>query len=324
LSELQRVTLDCYALAIASAAQYAVEVDPAETAQFRERLRSLEKLLQTPPNPGAVQAVGASFRGELREYRDQAQERIARLRREMLSAAEAMKVFADGVATNGAGHEKELEEELHDLTILARSEDLRKIREGIQAATQGLAASFDKMRRGNQLVIAQLQDEIRLLHQEMQAERRSLLTDSASGAWNRQKISGRMDELLRLDEPFCLLLIRIRNLKQLDIRHSRNALEGALKAVFKRLQSMTGEEATIGRWSEEEFAIILPIEPPDAMALSREAARKLSGDYTVQENGLAKSVAFQVTAGIDDRRAGADPAKFLHKVEQLSEALAQT
>ena len=51
------------------------------------------------------------------------------------------------------------------------------------------------MRAQNQFAVVQLKDEIRLLHQRIQAGRRS--AEPASETWNRQDIDHRIDELLK-------------------------------------------------------------------------------------------------------------------------------
>jgi GGDEF domain-containing protein len=323
LHDLQRITLECYAQALASTAQYAVAPDQARAAEFRVSLQALEKQLRDAESADMIQAIETALRTQLRDYQEHAHSRLDQLHQEVIGAAKAMKLFAESVSSNGADHEKQMEHELKHLDVLTTYEDLGEIRHGLHDARSNLAASFEQLRRSNQLVIAQLQDEIRLLHQAIQSERRALFTDRSSGAWNHQKMAERMEELMRQDDPFCLLLVKIRNLKRTEGRHSRTVIEGALKAVLTRFQNMAGEDAMLGRWSDDEFVAILPMEPANALTLSRDVTRKLSGNYTVQENGIAQNIVFQVATGIVDRQVREIPAKFHKKVEQLTETMAR-
>jgi GGDEF domain-containing protein len=320
--ELQETTARCYALALRSTAQYAIEPEPGQAAEFREHLAVLQQKLEASGTSEDVQAVQASFRGELRDYRDKIHEKIGALRKEMEAAAAAMQIFADGVTVSGADYDQQVKQQLVQLDATAASNDLGQIRRGIHSATTGIAASIDQMRRGNQLVIAGLRDEIRLLHRAIESERRSLFTDRSSGVWNRHKMDERIDELLRLNEPFCLLLIFVQNLKSLDSLHSRTVTEGALKALLQRFGALLGEDAMIGRWSEDEFAAILEVAPAAALSFSREAARKLSGNYSVQENGLARNVELQAMAGVIEREPAANREDFRKKLDKLAGALA--
>ncbi|MGD1097726.1 MAG: GGDEF domain-containing protein [Bryobacteraceae bacterium] len=323
LHDLQRATLECYAQAIASMAQYAVAPDQARAAEFRVSLQALEKQLRDSESIDTIQAVETALRGQLRDYQEHAHSRLDQLHQEVIGAAKAMKLFAESVSSNGADHEKQMEQELKHLDVLTTYEDIGEIRHGLQDARSNLAASFEQLRRSNQLVIAQLQDEIRLLHQAIQSERRALFTDRSSGTWNHQKMAERMEELMRQDDPFCLLMVRLRNLKRMEGRYSRIVIEGALKAVLTRFQNLAGEDAMLGRWSEDEFVAILPMEPTNALTLSREVTRKLSGSYAVQENGVAQNIVLQVTSGIVERSVREVPAKFHKKVAQLTETMTQ-
>ena len=130
----------------------------------------------------------------------------------------------------------------------------------------GIQSSVEQIQRGNQLVVAQLQDEIRVLHLQFEQDRKALFTDRASGAWNRQKIDIHLDNLLRQNQPFCLLMVRVRNLKRLESQHSRTVVESTLKALVSRFAAMAGDEAVIGRWTEDQFVAVLDM-PPAARSL---------------------------------------------------------
>jgi GGDEF domain-containing protein len=320
--DLSSTILECYALAIDSSAHYAVEIDPRLTGEFRSHLQVIQGQSRSAASVDQLRSVQSSFRGELREYRDKSAEQLKKLRQEIEDATAAMVIFADTVAFNGENHDHAVRTTLRELESSARKTKVDEIRLGIAAAVIGIETSVQRMQNDNQLVVAQLQDEIRLLHQQMELERKTLYTDRASGAWNRQKIDMHIDNLLRQNQPFCLLLVRLRNLKRLESQHSATVVEGMLKALTTRLVMLTGEGSAIGRWTEDQFVAVLDIPPGDAIPLSAEATRKLSGSYAVQENGLAKSITVQATAGIIDRSASADPSTFHQKLAQLAAAIA--
>jgi GGDEF domain-containing protein len=312
---------DCYALAIHSTAHYAVEVDPALATAFRDHLKGIEEQSLAAISVQQLHLVQSSFRGELREYRDKSNEQLVKMRREVESATAAMSIFADTVSSSGEDHEKEVANQLKILASATRSDDIREIRGSIGAVVTGIQSSVEQMQRCNQLVILQLQDEIRVLHQQFEQERKALFTDRSSGAWNRQKVDIHLDNVLRQNQPFCMLLIAVRNLKRIESQHSRTVFEGALQALISRLRAITGDEAVIGRWAEDQFVVIVDVPPGRAIPLSAEATRKLSGGYAIQENGLSHTVAVQVTAGVIDRNPGSDSALFRKKLDQLAGAI---
>ncbi|HVO98323.1 MAG TPA: diguanylate cyclase [Bryobacteraceae bacterium] len=319
--EITNRILDCYALAIQSAAHYAVDVDPLLAAEHRARLQTLEDKARAVASEAQLRDVQSSLRGELRDYRERNAEVLKKIHQELENAAAAMMIFADTVAANGTNHEHEVNAQLRRLESTSHGTHIEEMRAGIGAAIENIQSSIQQMQRGNQLIVSQLQDEIRILHQQIDAERKALCTDRASGAWNRQKMEQHIDNLLGQNQPFCLLLVWVRNYKRLESQFSRNVLENTLKALFTRLAAIAGHEAVIGRWREDQFVAVLDLIPGHAISLTAEVNRKLSGGYSVQENGLAQKVAVQAVAGVVDRLRGVDGGKFREKLDQLSIAI---
>lgn len=312
---------ECYTLAIHSAAHYAVEVDPRQAAELRQNLQQIEDQSRAAVSADQFRAAQSSFRGELREYRDKSSAQLVKLRQEVENATAAMTIFAETVSSNGENHEQEVAIQLRALEAAAQKDNLAEIRGSIGSVVGAIESSVKQIQRGNQLVVAQLQDEIRVLHLQIEQERKALFTDRASGAWNRQKIDIHLDNLLRQNQPFCLLLVSVRNLKRLDTQHSRTVVEGTLKALVTRFAAMLEDDAVIGRWTEDQFVAILDVPAGNAIPLSAEATRKLTGSYAVQENGLSQKVTVQATAGVIDRPAGTNAATFLEKLAQLAGAI---
>jgi len=319
--DLRRAVTECYTLAIRSVSQYAVEIDPNQIAEFRLHLKDIEQQWFAAQGVEELQQVQASFRGELREYHDQTREQLARLRKELEGAAAAMASFAGEIASHGADHENELKSELERLEHVSASDDLHEIRGGIRTALGEIAVSLDQMCRGNQLIVAQLQDEIRVLHQEFQAERRALFTDQSSGAWTRQKLDLKIHELLRQDDRFSIVAIAVRNFPQVKLDYSRTVLEVTLKALLMRLRGTLGPDTLVGRWNEQEFVAILDLQPDTLAAIAGALAKKLCGPYSAQENGFAHSVLLDVATGALEYPARSDPASFMLKLERTMGAL---
>jgi GGDEF domain-containing protein len=322
LEELQQTLAKCYVHAIKSSGEYAVELDPHSTEYFRQRLQLLDAQCGNASAPEHYNAVQASLRGELRNYRDQAREQMARMRKDLQNAAVAMKVFAESVTVSGDDHEVQLRQEVDRLEALASSDDIEQIRCGIEFAAGSLVRSIGQLRRSHHLVVMQLQDEIRTLHQAMDNERSRMDRDHVSGAWNRQKLNERIESLLQRNDPFCVLLVSARNLRRLERQYSPAVMTDALRALVQQFDSILGGEAMIGRWSEDLFSAILEMDPSGAMALSAEINRKLSMSFPVWTSGVAQMLTIETSTGIVDRRRDSEPSKFYRKLEQIAAAMA--
>jgi GGDEF domain-containing protein len=321
LEETGKAAKAGYTNAVWATAQYTVELDAADTKRFREHLEQIRAEVEKAASPEDWRSIQASFRGELRQHRDDSLKQLTHLRAELKAAADTMHAFMNSIAVSGADHEEDLQEALRRLDAAAQSDNLAAIRSAINEATQAIGASVERMQRSHQIVIAQLQDEIRLLHQQMENNRRALLIDDSTGVWNRQKLDSAMDALSADDEPFCLLVVRIRALTRPDQGHSPGVIEAAVKALLQRLSTMLGDDAILGRWDTDTFAAILKTDAETAAPLSRDVAQKLSGVYPVQENGVSRSIELQAVAGVLERGPGAEGPALQQKLVQLSAAL---
>ena len=293
-SQIQAVTASSYALAICAIGEYAVELDLAQAEQFRQNLGVLRQAVELAGEPADFQASQSTLRSELRDYRDKAHKSLARMRAEMQDAAEAMQALTEGVATNGTDYKHQLEVSLQTLQTAAESDDLPKIRAVIRAAIATIEQCCDQALRENQMIIAQFNDEIRSLHREMNNERTLLYTDRVSGAWNRKKIENRIEDLLERGEAFCVVVIWLNHVKRLE--------ESALKEMVKGAKAILGHDAMLGRWNENEFAVIVEANAATAIGISAELSRIMP----------------RITTAVIEHSSGSDPDKFRLRLKQAS------
>jgi GGDEF domain-containing protein len=319
LEKFKKVALECYGLALTSTEQNVIEVDYQQATQFRGELQALVNQLGEATSPEQLQSIQDLFRGELREYRDSTHEQLRRLRKEMDAAVSALEEFAGNASARGDDHEKELKQALKTLDDAAASDRLEAMKAAIRAASADILSSFERMQAKNQFAIAQLKDEIRLLHQKIQAGRRPAASNAET--WNRQDVDQRIDQMLSQSTPFCLVLIVLRNLKILASRYSGGVVEEALESIEVRLRDALGGESMLGRWTTNQFVAILKVSPSSAMAISRDAAQRLTEPYSFKHEGIPSTLVFQVAAGVVDHQAGSDALKFQNKLASLSKAL---
>src|SRR5262249_4333752 len=87
-----------YAMAIRTVADYVVEVDSKLATEFRVHLRNLQTQAERASQPDHYAGLQASFRGELRSYRDDCADKLARMAAELGDAASVMQTMADHVS----------------------------------------------------------------------------------------------------------------------------------------------------------------------------------------------------------------------------------
>jgi len=311
----ERVFRGCYASAIESVREYAVEIEPDLAALFRQHMAALERDLEAARLADDYQALQSSFRGELRDYRDRCREMVTRLRTEVSSAAMAIQTLTQSVSTNGAGYEADLHREVTRLEEAALLNDLGSIRTAINTSAAAIQQSFEQLQQRNRMVMAQLQDEIRSLHKAMENERRTLHTDPASGAWNQRKLAERFDQLLKLDESFGVLLLAVVNWRRVSREYSSQAAAACLKQLVTQLQSKFGADGVVGRWSEDVLAVIVETDPAAAAEAVRGVIEELADGYPPESERQAGLV-LRIKAVVVGRKCGANAAEFYPRLGQ--------
>ena len=319
LEEFHRTALHCYSEALRSTEQHAIELDAAQAASFRAQLQLLRGQLQDI-DAGQLEAVQTCFEVELKAYAEKTRQQIQKLRQDFQAAAAAVESFAYSINESEANLESDLKRELIGLNQSAESNDIEKMRRAIHSSTSKIAADVEQLRSSNQLVIAQLKDEIRILHQEVQERRRAQTPDPSLET--HQLIAGHMQELIRKNTPFSVLLVVVRNLEGLQNCYSAGVLDSGLLHFQTRFENLLPSSASVARWARNQFAAILTGRTGISNPPSSEIVRRLSEPFLEREGEKNHSIVFNPQAGMIEFSTGSNWTKFQGKLKQLADALA--
>jgi GGDEF domain-containing protein len=322
LNECKRAAVDCYGLAIGAVAEHTVEVDAAQVAQFRSAMQSLREQVKPDITAEQLRQVQTSLSAELEAYSDKVYLRLQRLRDDVRAASQAVEVFAGNFSASGSDLDVEVKRDLQRLDKAARTAPLEELRGVVGGVSASIASSFERVKSSNQLAIAQLKDEIRVLHKEIEIARKSRSAGKAAPTPAQKEIFLQIDTFRKRNAPFSVILVAVKNLRGLQSCYSKVAIESTLSSFHARLKNALPGGSTSSRWTDSQFAAVVTVEPTAAMAMSRELAKQLSGAYVVQD-GAFQTVALEANAGVIDCKTQGDPSALQRRLEQLSEALAQ-
>jgi GGDEF domain-containing protein len=282
-AELLTAFRDAVARCIQTTAQYVVELKEQDARAFRGNLEELASRAEHS-SPADLDNLHASFRGELRNYRDRVQAEVARMRAEMADVIESMHSFVENVSGSNQDHQRTLRREFDILETTAQAGDLDSIRGAIHHAAETAIHSCEEIQRAQDLITAQLQDEIRNLHKEVDHERRAALSDPITGVWNRKKLDSRIKDLILLNEGFCVFFVGLPSLAHISRNDLRMGHE-LLKSLTGRMHTVAGKNGELGmtgRWSEEVFAIVFNLPLAGAPATPEQLCASLGGHYAIQ------------------------------------------
>lgn len=318
MNELERsqqardLALACYLAAIRNIAFYAVELDPQTTALHRKYLEDLAAQAST----GSVEALNdsrANVRGLLRDYRDQASQYLNGLRTELSEAVTALESTLEALAQCDGDHGAHLRSAISRLRGIP-DEAGSAIRASVLAAASTIESSLEEVRKQHQLTVAQFVMEIGMLHKRIDALEGAASVDRLTQLFNREEIEARISCVR--PAKMSILLLKAGGLRGAATQFGRSVAEELAGAFAKRLLNSLPSTAVIGRWSEEEFLVILQADQSETAALARRISEGLAGAYACLKAGKTVRPAIHLRVGIVDPRTD-NAEKLLQRIREF-------
>jgi GGDEF domain-containing protein len=250
----------------------------------------------------------------LRDYRDKASHYLNSLREELSGTVKALQEIMDALAQNGSDHEARLRTALVSLRQIVAAPPGGDVQRIVSVAADTIEQSLDQIHKQHKLTVSQFLVEIRMLHKRIDSLERAATIDDLTKLWNRPEIEQRI--LSPPQGTFTLLLVRLSGARLAEAHFNRQVSEELVGAFAKRLRNSLPPNAVIGRWSEEEFAAILTVNQPEAMAAAKWISTHLAGVYTCLHNGKTVRPSLQLTVAVIDS-AGNTPNRVLERVAEF-------
>jgi GGDEF domain-containing protein len=311
---LRRLTLECYVSGIQNAARYAVELDDATTGPHRVHLDRLAAEVAAGEQSVLLDSR-ATMRGLLRDYRDRASRYLNELREELAHSARALEGIMETMSEGDGDHHEALRKSIGRLRAIAALPEALPVREAVVSVTEAVEVQVEQIRKQGQLVVAQFEVEIRMLHRRIDGLEAAAMVDSMSKLLSRAEIEKRIGG--SGDEWFSLLLMRIEGLR-LAQRQWGDSVAAELAGAFgKRLRSGLPPDAVVGRWSHEEFIAQVTLGKAEALAAAKWLTENLSGRYACLKDGRTVRPELQVSTAVVDREAAESPARMLSRAAEF-------
>ena len=304
--------VDCYAFAIRTSAQYAVELDEELT---EPHCRYLQVLAQEVAG-GASEAMEestATFRSLLRDYRDKAARYLSQLRQELASSASALQDILATLNQSDGDYETRLRQEMKRLRDTSACDDIATMRAVVVAAACNIENGVEELRRQHQLTVSQFLAEIRALHQRIDRLENAAARDALTQLFNQAEMEKR---ILSARDGASVLLIRVHGIRRAESDFDKDVAEELTGAFTKRLRNCLKPTAECGCWGEEQFVTIGPPEKTEAEAAAKWISEHLSGNYACLRMGKTIHAVIEVQAKVVDRPPGADAEPTLAAVRE--------
>lgn len=281
--DLGNIALDCYRAAVRDVAFYAIELDKDVTAQYRRELARLETC--------AGEAPADALPALLRTYRKQTVAYVSRLSRELADSAAGLRQILDFVVEGDGDYETRLRRALARLEAFACSPQAGGLHKALIAAISTVKGGLDEIARRQGSAVAQLMEEIRILHKKIDSMESAASVEVLAAVLARAELEKRIQS--QPARAGRLMLLAVAGFREAQAHFDKQVATQLAAGFLKRLYRILPDGSAVGRWSEEEFLILLADEqaaiPPDNILQDQ-----LSGSYACSQDGKTVRPTLQV------------------------------
>ena len=321
LEALERASRDGFRSAVAANARHALELERRETEKFRKYLENLARRVGAADSPEELSRAKTEFLAALADQAERAARFVEALQKKVAGSASSLSKLADK-ARAGVAEDRSLQLGLGQLHAIAQDPDVNRVCPELNEAVKAVEASVERLREQTRVVIAQLRSEVASLRRALESAREEALRDPVSGLLNRNAVLEAIRERLKEGRTFSVLLIWIGNLQYIHFRYGAACRDDFVSQFADRLRGLAGEEAVVGRWGEDRFAVIVGRPKPEALWLSETLLEKFTEPFLIDHKGLVREVTAQIKTGVIEAAPQTTEAKLLADADKLSLALA--
>ncbi len=320
LEALELASRDGFRSAVGASGRYAIELERRQTEQFRKHLEQLARRVGAADTPEELARVKTEFLAALADQAERAARFIEALQKKVAGSATTLSRLADE-AQAGVGEDRSLQLGLGRLHSIAQDPDVTRACPELTEAVASVEASVERLREQTRTMIARLRTEVASLRTALESAREEAMRDPVSGLLNRNAVLKLIRERLSEGQTFSMLLLWISNLEYIHHRYGLRCRDDFITQLADRLRSLAGEDAAVGRWGEDRFAVIVRRPKPEAMWLSETLLEKFSSPFLIDHQGLVREVTAQIKTGVIEASPGTTEAKLLADADKLSLAL---
>lgn len=349
IAELERIEavrtqlLGYCARGVRASARTLVQYDEARVTELRDRLHLEAARIETAQTDSELRAAYDQIDAILDEHRSAGESCLRLLRENLNSTARVLQAVLNQMAGSGAAHHDALEEDLERLKEIASINEIETLKRALQETAAQLTEKLQSMRREHQLIVTQLRDEIRILHQELQERAQMQIPPPApSSAEPSTPPPGASDtphpvrvpeevllgmkrvefaEVLKVKseqgDSYSLVAFLLSNLAGLFAKHEPAAVIALMEAAARRvIDAFAGNPFWI-RWEDDCFLVCTHYRGASASEWARDVAERLSGTQRVPADGGTIELPLAVTAASIDARPGDSPESMLQRAGDL-------
>jgi diguanylate cyclase (GGDEF)-like protein len=184
------------------------------------------------------------------------------------------------------------------LHAIADLEELTQVRASLMQTASELKTYVDRMEEESHRSIAQLQREVSTYETKLKASEELALRDTLTGLPNRRNVEERMAWRIAQRQPFCVAILDLNRFKEVNDRYGHPAGDNLLQQFSRELGSNLRSNDLVGRWSGDEFIVVLDGDLAAARSQMERMKQWVFGDYALELGAGVAPAKIRVDAAI--------------------------
>jgi len=296
--ELSLVILNSYRSALRAMGSSGARACPGVGSELLNELAGLEPGLSGEVTPALMTQTEARVESLLQQWGGRSEEYYKAKTKEVKELLIVLAHTAQSVGDRDQRYNNQFTEFTTRLRTIGNLDDLTQIRTSLVQRAAELKTYVDQMAEDSKKSVAQLRAEVSTYESRLKVVEELALRDAMTGLANRRNIEHRIQERIATQHRFCVLILDLNGLKQVNDTHGHLAGDSLLKQFAQELKSNLASAGMAGRWGGDEFVAVMDCDQAGVTPHVERIRRWVFGDYTLQPGAGKAEVKVRVDAAI--------------------------
>jgi diguanylate cyclase (GGDEF)-like protein len=296
--ELFLPALNSYRSNLLAMGRSAARACAAVGSDLQQNLNGLEGRLYRNLTPALFQETGKKVEDELQQWGGRTADYLKARAKDARELLVALARTAESLGERDQRYASHFSQFTSRLLAISDLEDLTQIRASVLQRATELNTYVNQMEQESRELVSHLQAEVTTYETKLKAAEDLALRDPLTGLANRRNVEERIQWRIGQLRPFCVAMIDVNRLKQVNDRYGHAGGDSLLKQFGEELKANLRASDLVGRWSGDEFVVVLDCDLSSAKAQMDRARQWVFGDYTIPTAEGVEKVKVKVDAAI--------------------------
>ncbi len=314
--ELLPVVLRAYRAALLAMGDSGYRAYPAVGSNLQQSLISLVNLLAQDLTPLLVEETEKQVEEQLRRWGGHTEEYFKAKANDIKELLIVLARTAESLGERDQRYATRFTQFTSRLQAIANLEDLTQVRASLVQRATELKGYVEQMEEDSHQSLAQLHAEVSNYETKLKAAEELAMRDALTGLANRRNVEERIAWRVAHQQTFCVAILDLDHFKQVNDRYGHPAGDSLLQQFSQELTANIRCTDLVGRWSGDEFVVVLDSDLASAEAQMGRMRKWVLGDYTIQlAAGAQAKVSVDASIGVVQWRPGESLRQIIERAD---------